>query len=153
MTEPSISPEMADWAKAMAAHAKAEAEYADLQSLIPSMVDLVREIGKASPFGLDTSPVEWCQRARAIMQQLPKPVDPDVLEVRQIVAASYGPTRTADGELYDGIAPQRVEDIKNGNGDEYWEAKAVLEGFKHGRTMAQLKAGKFPIGPKGQRYA
>lgn len=69
----------------------------------------------------------------AIVSELPEPVDPDTLKARQIIGDEYGSTRMADGSLSHGEGPARVEAIKAGKGDEYWEMRVVKAALRRAR--------------------
>ena len=77
--------------------------------------------------------------ARYIAAHEQPPVDPDVLEARQLIADVYGRTRNDDGKIMIGDGPPRVEAIKTGRGDDYWEMRAVLAALK---SRKHKEAGK-----------
>lgn len=77
--------------------------------------------------------------ARYIAQHEQPPVDPDVLEARQLIADVYGCTRNDDGKITIGDGPPRVEAIKTGRGDDYWEMRVVLAALK---SRKHKEAGK-----------
>lgn len=77
--------------------------------------------------------------ARYIAQHEQPPVDPDVLEARQLIADVYGRTRNDDGKIMIGDGPPRVEAIKTGRGDDYWEMRVVIAALK---SRKHKEAGK-----------
>ena len=63
-----------------------------------------------------------------VIPLLPKPVDPDLIEVRQIIAEHY--------KWLQPSAPHLVEQVMSGFGDGWFQTKCALQAIKRGRELA-----------------
>lgn len=107
-------------------------------ALVARMVALIRGMGDAylcavTPMDLPTRQFDMRHygEARDIARLLPKPIDPDLIEARE-VARKCLDTREQSFGFLDGIA--------RGKRDEYSEVRIALAAIKRGRELAQVSA-------------
>lgn len=89
-------------------------------ALVRSMADRY-DNGRSDDESVARDAYPWMREARAIVADLPKPVDPDLLLAREIVAEEYG-----DGSNVAHLAAQ----ARSGEGDEWFHTKVVLRAIR-----------------------
>jgi hypothetical protein len=106
--------------------------------LVERMVALVTRMAGKSSIGAsfkEESPISWDSRhydeARAIADHLPKPVDPDLIEARELVAAAVAYGRST----YIPLSPS-VDDFRSGAADAGTLIANTLAAIKRGRELA-----------------
>lgn len=94
---------------------------------VGKLVALVRGVANCYPVEGEARGVgsKWINDARAIVAELPEPVDPDLMEAREAVIASVGFGGT--------IAADRA---RSGDFDTWPTVIAALAGIKRGRALA-----------------
>lgn len=104
--------------------------------LVERMADLIRKLSHGFHLhGVNDAGISQYDAvaiAQGIASHLP---DPDIAEARRVVAENYGSTRMQDGSRCLGDGPARVEEIKAGKGDKYWEMRVVIAAIKRGREL------------------
>lgn len=91
---------------------------------VERMEALVRRLAGAGDVAAMTA------EARAIVETLPEPIDPDLLAAREIVAGVW---------KRDGWSEESAAGMTKGVYDSYNTVKAALAGIKHGREMERNK--------------
>lgn len=95
--------------------------------VVERMVRLVRDVAVNGDY-------EQREKARALIAILPKPVDPDLLEARRLVATSRDPGLSAD---------MRANILKGEEDDSpIWGMPVVLAAIKRGRELTNKEIGR-----------
>lgn len=101
--------------------------------VVERMVAHIRTASKDHPFRpvrSERAQALW-DEMQAIAALLPKPVDPDLLEARAIVAAQYAGLMPPPSHL--------ERDALSGNGDDWFQMKCTVAAIKRGRELALLR--------------
>lgn len=91
--------------------------------LVERMVVLVRDLhADHLRYNLHDRQQDFCQRTAAIVAELPEPVDPDMIEARELVCV-----RQHVGQ---------ANIIREGKMDHMLDVRAAFDGIKRGRELA-----------------
>lgn len=93
-------------------------------ALVERMVALVRDLhADHVKHGAHDYVQDFVARTAAIVAELPKPIDPDLIEAREMA------------EALGWASANRLEDLRTGRMDDFQGVKALLDALKRGREL------------------